>query len=97
LIADQLALVQERLIPCEKHYVDLNNAIIMSSLHQVIPYERFFDRLDSMMLKHVPKIYKFYKSLNIKNFGLAPSSYDPLKQRTFSSWHWRKIDSGLFY
>ena len=89
--------MQERLIPCEKHYVDLNNATIMSKLHQVIPCERFFERLDSMMLKHVPKIYKFFKSLNINNFGVAPPSYDPLKKRTFSSWHWRRMESGVFH
>ena len=50
-----------------------------------------------MMLKHVPKAYKLWKSFGIRNYGAAPHCYDIHKGRTFSTWTWRKMETGIWH
>ena len=59
------------------------------------PFSRYFQRLDFMVHKHIPKIYQLFKSLGIKNFGQPPPSFDPLKKRGFTTW--RKIQELGYY
>jgi hypothetical protein len=59
------------------------------------PFLRYFDKIDSMVLKHLPKIYKLYKGLNIQQFGQVPPCYKALGNRGFTSW--RKIEIGGYY
>lgn len=74
--------LKKRLIPCEKYYENLNIKI-NDNLHHSLPFEKYFERIDYMIMKHVPKAYKLFKSLAIKNFGVPPSVHDFKKPRTF--------------
>ena len=60
-------------------------------------FDKYFSRVDSMLLKHVPKLYKLFKNLGISNFGPAPPCYDPRKKRSYSTWTWRKMESGVWH
>jgi hypothetical protein len=63
-------------------------------LHAVSSPEKCFERIDYMVMKHVPKAYKLFKSLQIKNFGEAPSCYDADKKRNYTRWAWTKMEEG---
>jgi len=88
-----LATVQKKLVPCEQHYSDLNSSQI-TNIHEVQPCDKYFSRIDSMLLKHVPQLYQLFRNLDISSFGVAPPCYDPHKKRSFSTWTWRKMEDG---
>ena len=59
------------------------------------PFGRYFEKMDYMVHKWTPKIYKLFKSLKIKQFGPAPPCYKPLASRSFTTF--RKIEIGGYY
>ena len=67
-IATNLKTFKERLGPCEKYYARMNSesTAIIPDMMSSNPFYRYFERIDSMVHKHLPKIYQFYKSLKIK-------------------------------
>ena len=88
---------RERLEHVEDYYRNLlrQSEEMMADPTSENPFSKYFEKVDTMMLKHLPKIYRFYKDLQIKQFGLPPPCYNAFAARSFSTW--RKIESGGYY
>lgn len=68
LISTQLQTFKDRLVPCESYYSKMSQAAAETIPDPISlnPFDKYFERLDLMVLKHIPKIYKLFKSLRIK-------------------------------
>ena len=56
------------------------------------PFSKFFEKVDWMVYKHLPKLYQAFKNLKITSFGEAPASYKPSSERRFTTWTYGQVE-----
>jgi len=68
---------KERLTKAEEFFAMKKSQLVAPAskvTHDSI-FGKYFDKLDTMLRKHLPKMWRNFKSLEIKSFGVPPPCF----------------------